>query len=208
MADFGRAERKAKRRGYLIVGVAVLIIMIGLIAYGRGWLKPVDPSIFMRLEPGSYKVKTVLDGDTIIVDMQGTDETVRFIGIDTPETHKPDNPVECYGPNASEHTKKRIGDNRVRLVADHLTTNRDRYNRLLRYVILPDGKNLNSELVEQGYAFAYAFPFAESQKFAQSQKQAKSQKLGLWGSCQPYQDPATGQWHSNALEDTSTNPVP
>ncbi|MFZ1483418.1 MAG: thermonuclease family protein, partial [Candidatus Saccharimonadales bacterium] len=92
------------------------------------------------------------------------------------------------------------GNDRVRLVADTLTTNRDRYDRLLRYVYLQDGTLLNQELVAKGYAFAYAFPFAKSSDFAKTMKTAQTTKQGLWNSCQPTQNPSTGQWHSNPLD--------
>lgn len=179
------------------IGLAILLILLGLAALKFGWLKAANPSSFLRYEPGSYAIKEFKDGDTIVVDMGGVDESVRFIGVDTPETHKPDTPVQCYGPAASAYTKNRIGKGRVRLVADSLTTNRDRYDRLLRYVVLEDGTVLNQELVQKGYAFAYDFPFANSQAYHDDQKAAQDKKIGLWGNCSPYQDPATGQWHSN-----------
>lgn len=137
-----------------------------------------------------------VDGDTIQVDMNGTRETIRFIGMDTPETHKPNTPLQCYGLDASAFTQSRIGSQRIRLVSDSLTTNRDRYNRLLRYVVLEDGTYLNKELVAKGYAFAYSFPFSKSNEFSVTMEQAQNAKVGLWGSCHPYQDPHTGQWHT------------
>lgn len=188
-----------KRKVWWIVGGAVLLIAVGLLAQRLGWVKPIDPAMFLKYEPGSYAVKAFNDGDTIVVDMNGTDETIRFIGVDTPETHKPDAPVQCYGPQASEYTKKRIGTGRVRLVADQLTTNRDRYDRLLRYVVLEDGTYINKELIEKGYAFAYDFPFARSREYHLAQEKAQAAKRGLWATCQPYQTPSTGQWHSNDL---------
>jgi len=185
-----------KKRKWITVSVLVLLVAVGSLAYSRGWIKPVDPGKFMRSDVGSYKIMEFVDGDTVIVDMGGQAEIVRFIGIDTPETHKPDTPVQCYGPAAAAYTKNRIGSHRIKLVADTLTTNRDRYERLLRYVYLEDGTNLNQELVEKGYAFAYAFPFAKSRDFAMSMERAQAAKNGLWGNCVPTQDPLTGQWHS------------
>src|SRR5579872_4037300 len=90
-------------------------------------------------QPGLYSINHFVDGDTIAVNMNGAVETVRMIGVDTPETHKPNTPVQCYGLNAAVYTKQLIGSNSVRLQADSLDTNRDRYGRLLRYVYLPDG---------------------------------------------------------------------
>ena len=87
----------------------------------------------------------------------------------------------------------------MRLVADKLTTNRDRYNRLLRYIVLEDGTYLNYELIQKGYAFAYDFPFANSRKYNDAEAIAEKAKVGLWKQCTPSQDPITGQWHSNNL---------
>ncbi|QQS19488.1 thermonuclease family protein [Candidatus Saccharibacteria bacterium] len=186
----------SRKQNKAFVIFAVLLIAFVGIMYWQGWVKPVDSAQFMRWEPGSYAVKQFVDGDTVLVDMNGTEEKIRFIGIDTPETHKENTPVQCYGPAAAAYTKNRIGTQRIRLVADSLTTNRDRYQRLLRYVYLVDGSNLNLELVQKGYAFAYAFPFAKSQEFHSAMEQAQQAKTGLWGNCSPTQL-STGQWQSS-----------
>lgn len=178
--------------------ILLLTLSVGaaIVAYKNGWVGQLNTALLMRGEPGSFAVKSFVDGDTVLIDMNGTEEKVRFIGIDTPETHKENTPVQCYGPAAAAYTKNRIGNSRIRLIADELTTNRDRYDRLLRYVILPDGSNLNLELVRRGYAFAYAFPFAKSRDFNAAMGQAQKERTGLWGNCAPFQDPATGQWHT------------
>lgn len=148
--------------------------------------------------PGYYRIAHFTDGDTLSVDMNGTDEAVRFIGIDTPETKKPDTPVQCYGPEASNFTKQTIGAQPVRLEADPTGDNRDRYNRLLRYVYLPDGTLLNRELIAKGYAFAYtSFPFTKKADFVAAQTDAQQAKLGLWGACQPKLN--GDRWQSNDL---------
>ncbi|QQS18210.1 hypothetical protein IPL68_06285 [Candidatus Saccharibacteria bacterium] len=71
-----------KRRG-LVVFAVVLVVFVA-IAWWQGWVRPVDSRKFMQWQPGSYAVKQFVDGDTVMVDMQGTTETIRFIGIDTP----------------------------------------------------------------------------------------------------------------------------
>ena len=187
------AKHLHRRPAY--VYLMLVVALIGF-AWWQGWIKPIDTKTFMHMQPGSYTVKDFRDGDTITVDMNGITETIRFIGIDTPETHKPDTPVQCYGPAASAYTKNRIGNQSIRLVSDSLTTDRDRYNRLLRYVVLEDGTTLNLELVQKGYAFAYAFPFSRSNEFFTEMDKARSAHAGLWGNCAPYQDPKTGQWHT------------
>ncbi len=135
-------------------------------------------------QPGLYTVARFVDGDTIAVDMNGKTESVRMIGIDTPETHKPNSPVQCYGPAASAFTKNLIGNQKVRLEADSKNTNRDRYDRLLRYVYLPDGRLVAKELISQGYGFAYTqFPFSKKDEFVAAEKSAQQTNAGLWGNC-------------------------
>lgn len=138
------------------------------------------------IQPGNYKVTEFYDGDTIAVNVDGRIEKVRLIGVDTPETHDPRKAVQCFGQAASNFIETLIGNDRVRLEADPLNTNRDRYNRLLRYVYLPDGRLVNAEIIKQGYGFAYTgFPFSKSDEFKDLQNQAKNQNRGLWGNCQP-----------------------
>jgi len=186
------------RRKHWITIVLFLLGIPAAISQSHGSFITLKKSVAAS-QPGLYSISHFVDGDTIAVDMNGTPETVRFIGIDTPETHKPNTPVQCYGPAAAAYTQNRIkaAGGRVRLVADSLSTNRDRYNRLLRYVYLPDDTNLDQELVSKGYAFAYvSFPFTKSDVFSAAQKDAQAKKLGLWGNCNPYQE-SNGRWQSN-----------
>ncbi len=142
--------------------------------------------VAVKNQPGLYTVAHFVDGDTIAVNMNGKVEKVRFIGIDTPETHKPNTPVQCYGPAAAAFTKNVIGKNKVRLESDSLSTDRDRYDRLLRYVYLPDGTNVNEKLVRNGYAFYYPyFPFTKSDQFNIDQQMAMAEHKGIWGNCTP-----------------------
>ena len=82
------------------------------------------------------RVMRVVDGDTIEVRLDGRGEDVRLIGVDTPETVKPDTPVQCFGERASHFTKRRLTGRRVRLVFG--VERRDVYGRLLAYVYLAD----------------------------------------------------------------------
>jgi len=173
-------------------GVAVFV----LLAY-------VWPFIQAKLEShkvlsaGEYAVTKVADGDTIEINMGGTLERVRMIGVDTPETHKPGAPVQCYGPQASDYTTRLLDGQAVRLEADPMGDNRDRYDRLLRYVYFND-MLVNKQLIEQGYGFAYiSFPFSKKVEFMQAQFAASGKKLGLWAACHPRSD--GGRWQSNNL---------
>ncbi len=172
------------RRKELSLMLAVISLFVW---YGQqqGWFASAAKGV-TTLQPGLYTVSRFVDGDTITVDMNGTPETLRFIGVDTPETHKPNTPVQCYGPAAAVFTKNTIGTQKVRLESDSLSTNRDRYNRLLRYVYTADGKFINEILIQQGYGFYYPyFPFSKSQQFEADQKQAMAANKGLWGNCHP-----------------------
>lgn len=166
--------------------VSLLIVGVASIARSQGWLTDAAQTA-QQSQPGTYAVSHFVDGDTIDVDMSGQSQAVRFIGVDTPETHKPNTPIQCYGPAAAAYTKHRIGAQRVRLVADSKSSNRDRYNRLLRYVYLPDGTLLNQDLIENGYGFYYPyFPFSKSDSFAASEQRAMAAHKGLWGNCSPH----------------------
>lgn len=150
------------------------------------------------VQPGFYKVLEVYDGDTIAIDMNGATEKIRMIGVDTPETHKPNTPVQCYGPEASNYTKRLLTGKAVRLQADPTNDNRDRYDRLLRYVYTEQNVMVDQSLIEQGLGFAYlSFPFEKSAEFAAAQDRAKAAGLGLWAACQPTLE--KGRWLSNPL---------
>jgi endonuclease YncB( thermonuclease family) len=191
---FSRKQRKW-------ISLAVFIISIG-IYFGQlhGLFGGVEKAAEVN-QPGLYNVVHYDDGDTIIVDMNGTEETLRFIGVDTPETHDPRKPVQCYGPEASAFTKKLITDagNKVRLSSDPESTNRDRYDRLLRYIYLPDGRLVQDELVKNGYAFYYPyFPYTKSAQIKADQDAAMAAKKGLWSACKPTPTDSGG-YTSNAL---------
>ncbi len=159
-----------------------------LLAQRMGWVEQAGNSV-QQSQPGLYAVTSFEDGDTITVDMNGTTERIRFIGVDTPETQDPRTSVQCFGKAASEFTKSLVGTSAVRLEADPQNTNRDRYNRLLRYVYLPDGRLVNAEIIRQGYGFAYVlFPFSKMEEFRELERQAREQNLGLWSACDIKQD--------------------
>jgi micrococcal nuclease len=176
----GRRTLLSKKNISLIVGVIALGVTY---AQSQGWLQSAAQTASQQ-QPGLYSVTRFVDGDTITVDMNGTKETIRMLGVDTPETHKPNTPVQCYGPAAAAYTKNLIGGNKVRLEADPENQNRDRYDRLLRYVYLPDGRLVSRELIANGYGFAYTlFPFTKTSEFVAAEDSAKQANAGLWGNC-------------------------
>lgn len=165
--------------------ITTLLLIIGAIGNQAGWFDTPKKSLEQN-QPGMYQVTRFDDGDTIEVDMNGQKEKIRMIGVDTPETKDPRKNVQCFGKAASEFTKNLIGSSKLRLESDSLSSNRDRYNRLLRYVYLTDGRLVNLELIAQGYGFAYTgFPFTKSDEFVTAQKTARDNNLGLWKECTP-----------------------
>jgi len=124
----------------------------------------------------------VVDGDTLKVELAGTIERVRLIGVDTPETVHPQKPVEYFGKEASEYTRRLAEGQLVRLERDPSNADRDRYGRLLRYVYLEDGRLLNAEIIAEGYGFAYVkFPFKRMEEFRGLEREAREMGRGLWG---------------------------
>jgi len=122
-------------------------------------------------------VTRVVDGDTIHVEGIGT---VRLIGVDTPETVDPRKPVQSFGKEASEFTRRMAQGKVVRLEFDF--QRKDKYDRTLAYVYLPDGTFLNAEIVKQGYGHAYTqFPFKYLDQFRAHEREAREAGRGQWG---------------------------
>jgi micrococcal nuclease len=135
-------------------------------------------------------VDRVVDGDTIKVSLDGEYVSVRLIGMNTPETVKPDSPVECFGPESSDFAKATLTGERVTLEFDGSQGMTDQYDRTLAYVWreMPDGslRLFNLESIAGGYAFERQYgstPYAWKDEFAQAQRSAKDADSGLWGAC-------------------------
>lgn len=130
-----------------------------------------------------YSVIKVVDGDTMDVSINGATERIRLIGINTPETVDPRKPVECFGKEASAKAKELLTNKKVYLEADPSQGERDKYNRLLRYVFLEDGTSFNFLMIKEGYAYEYTYdiPYKYQTEYKQAQKVAQSSKAGLWG---------------------------
>jgi endonuclease YncB( thermonuclease family) len=171
-------HKKRVKNTLIALLISALLVILGY--------SGAEYELFNEVEPGYFKVTQVEDGDTITVNMNGKNERVRFIGIDTPETKDPRKPVQCFGRAASNFANQLFSEGHVRLESDPLSSNRDRYNRLLRYVYLPDGRLAQKEIIIEGYGFAYtSFPFTKSSEFLNYQKEAREQNRGLWNACQP-----------------------
>lgn len=136
-------------------------------------------------EAGLATVVRPVDGDTLVVDLDGRREHVRLIGIDTPESVAQDRPVECFGPEAKARTAELLPSGTVvRLERD--VEARDRYDRLLAYVIrADDGLFVNLALVEEGYAEAneYRPNTAHQGELDAAEERAQAEGRGLWPAC-------------------------
>ncbi|MCX6810076.1 MAG: thermonuclease family protein [Candidatus Berkelbacteria bacterium] len=131
-----------------------------------------------------YSVISVTDGDTINVNIDGKKEKVRLLAIDTPETKDPRKAVQCFGDKASQKMQELVSGKYIKLEKDTTQPDRDKYGRLLRYIYLEDGTNVNAEMVKQGFAFAYTnYPTAQLDAMRNFEKSARESNQGLWGSC-------------------------
>ena len=132
------------------------------------------------------RIDEVVDGDTVRLTVDGRTETVRLIGIDTPETKHPSKPVECFGPEAAAHTAELLPEGtRVGLIRD--VEARDRYGRLLAYIVrADDGLFVNLDLVAGGWATTLAIGpnTTHAEEFAAAAETARAASLGLWGACE------------------------
>ena len=133
----------------------------------------------------TYRVLSVTDGDTLKIEYEGNSETIRLIGVDTPETVHPSRPVEPFGPEASAFTKNLLIGEEVYLRFGN--EERGKYDRLLAYVFRsPDGLFVNLEIVRQGYGHAYVkYPFEYMELFRQYESKARRFGKGLWSLSPP-----------------------
>jgi micrococcal nuclease len=140
---------------------------------------PTSPSAPAELA----KVTRVIDGDTVVVLLDGKPTTVRLVGVDTPESVDPRKPVQRFGHEAAEFLRGLIDGKTVRLAYEPAGARVDKYGRLLAYLYRePDGLFINREIVAQGFGFAYVkYPFAHMDDFRAAERAARENGLGLWG---------------------------
>jgi micrococcal nuclease len=148
-----------------------------------------------RVHRDTALVKKVFDGDTFEAEINGRTEKIRLLGIDTPErfdsekfdrdmerTAKDKKTVQKLGELSYQHTLRLIGGKKVLLEADPQGDNKDKYNRLLRYVWLDDGTLVNLKIIQEGYANAYRrFNLTRQKEFIEAENKAMQNKKGLWG---------------------------
>ena len=161
--------------------VLLLLFVAVTVLGGRNLLEPSPPA-----RTDVARVTRVVDGDTLHVDVRGRDVTVRLLGIDTPELHKPATPVEC-GARSAAAVMERLADGaRVRLVGDPTQDDRDRYGRRLAYVVVRgSGVDLGEALVRRGWASVYVFdrPFQRVARYRRAERAARAAGRGVARAC-------------------------
>jgi micrococcal nuclease len=127
------------------------------------------------------RVERIVDGDTVVVTDVGA---VRLIGVDTPESVHPRQPVQRFAKEAATFLRNLALGQRVRFEYDQ--ERRDRYGRTLAYLYLEDGRFVNAEIIRQGFGFAYTkYPFRYLDEFRALEREARDARRGLWADPPP-----------------------
>lgn len=162
-----------------MLAAVVAVLVIGALNRDEGGSG--NPDEVPAGEGVTARVVHVVDGDTIDVVLGGLEESVRYIGIDTPES-TPDQPLECFGHEAADENERMVGGRTVRL--EFGPERRDDYGRLLAYVRV-GGTLVNAELVRRGFARTLTISpnDALSGLFGRLEAEAGRAGRGLWGAC-------------------------
>ena len=166
----------------------------------------------------TVEIVRVIDGDTMEVRMpDGSTETIRLLGVDTPEVNGQNEPSEFegipdnengeeylaeWGERASTYATTRLDGETVTIRTDEAADRRGSYGRLLVY-LTDDGANFNLDLIEEGYARMYDSSFSMRSTFADAEQTAQENDVGLWG----YETP-TVTTTTTPTQTTTATPVP
>ena len=190
---FRRPEMHPRRRFLFLCHRLALLVSLGLFLAAS----PASTGTAALAPPAERVLVTdVVDGDTIKVLRGRQSETVRLIGVDTPETGRPDTPVQFHGPEAALFTRRALTGKRVRLEfepPDRPGGGTDKYHRTLAYVFTDEGRNFNLELVRLGHGRSYTkYPFRYQREFVKAEQEARETDLGLWNKAKrdEWSDPA------------------
>jgi micrococcal nuclease len=174
--------------GYIIV-IGIIAAAVAVILHFQEDKKPAENTgkyAELIKENILYRVVKVLDGDTLIANVDGHEVTVRMIGIDTPEVVDPRKPVQCYGPEASAKAKELLNGKEIYIEREAGREAYDKYGRTLGYIHFADKTLYNEKMIKEGYAREYTFnkeKYKYQKEFKADEKEAQKNKLGLWGAC-------------------------
>ncbi len=180
--------------------LAILTLVVAAVTAGACGYRPATPlpaapssstaapsrsPTLASIPPGvAARVSRVVDGDTLKVDLAGRTDTVRVIGLDTPESVKPGTPVECFALRASAEANRLLPVGAaIRLQADPTQAERDRYGRLLAHVWLADGTLYAERMIRGGFGIHYVYggvPSIHASRLATAEIAARAALAGLW----------------------------
>lgn len=174
---------------------AVTLIAAMLFGIGGGWVGRyqfpyIDPVLVEKAQgctiEGEHTITRILDADTYAIQLCGIEESMRLIGINTPETRNTRTGVQCYGKEAAEKAKELLLGKKVRIETDPTQSKngRDMHGRLLVYIHLSDGKNFGEYMIAEGFAHEelYQKHYAHEEKFKEAQRRARASRKGMWHS--------------------------
>ncbi|MBD3330348.1 nuclease [Candidatus Peregrinibacteria bacterium] len=169
-----------------IIGFTLLFVVVFFMkAFGLAYIGS-KSKVISAVTTSKYKkylVTDIIDGDTIVVKVGKYEMPVRLIGVNSPESVHPNKPEECYAEEARNIMLQKLFNNYVKLISDRSQDDIDKYDRLLRYIVLEDGTNFNKWLIQNGYAVEYTYkvPYKYQKEFIKAETYARNHKKGLWG---------------------------
>jgi len=168
--------------------VILFFILLWMLLFGF-WLKNYSANrvlapVIVETNISIYaEVLYVIDGDTVDVSINGKKQRVRLLGIDAPEMGFENKKEMCFAKESRNKLVQLIDRKTVNIASDSTQQDRDVYNRILRYIYLPDGTFVNTQMIEEGYAYEYTYkelPYRYRQEFQESQRNAQALRVGLW----------------------------
>jgi micrococcal nuclease len=160
----------------ITVITAILLLIFGAQGNKTGY-------DFGSYQATNYLVTSVTDGDTLKVSLNGKTEIIRLIGIDTPELDSTDPYTVCVAQAAKARMQTLAGQRYVSLMDDTTQSNRDRFQRLLRYIIDDKAVDIGKQLLLDGLAeeYTYKTDYTNKAEYIAAEKTAKLNKAGMWG---------------------------
>ena len=166
--------KQLKQAGTLLI-IGIIVILVREYEWRQKISTP--PQI-----QGEARLVRVVDGDTFVVDVEGKEHKARIIGIDTPESVKPNTPVECFAREATEKLQELLSRSEMlRISSDPTQDTRDNYGRLLIHVFV-DNLNIGEEMIAGGYAYEYTYrePYLYQHEYKNAERTARVNERGLW----------------------------